>query len=115
MKDDLVYLRHILDAIALVEEYVRGVSWEDFQESQLVQDGVVRQLGIIGEAARRVSTSVQQTHSEIPWSDIVGMRYILIHDYFEVDEKEVWKTVQDDLPTLKDLVTDLESELGEGV
>lgn len=115
MKDDLVYLRHILDAIALVEEYVRGVSWEDFQESHLVQDGVVRQLGIIGEAARRVSTSVQQTHSEIPWSDIVGMRYILIHDYFEVDEKEVWKTVQDDLPTLKDLVTDLESELGEGV
>jgi uncharacterized protein with HEPN domain len=114
MKDDLVYLRHILDAIALVERYVSDVSWEDFQESQLVQDGVVRQLGIIGEAARRVSTSVQQAHPEIPWSDMVGMRNILIHDYFEVDEKEVWKTVQDDLPTLKDLVTDLESELREG-
>jgi len=115
MKDDLVYLRHILDAIALVEAYVRGVSWEDFQESQLVQDGVVRQLGVIGEAARRVSRSVQQTHPEIPWSDMVGMRNILIHDYFEVDDKEVWKTVQDDLPTLKERATDVERELCEGV
>jgi len=115
MKDDLVHLRHILDAIALVEAYVRGVSWEDFQESQLVQDGVVRQLGIIGEAARRVSKSVQQTHPEIPWSDMVGMRNILIHDYFEVDEREVWKTVQDDLATLKERATDVEKELREGV
>jgi uncharacterized protein with HEPN domain len=114
MKDDLVYLRHILDAIALVERYVSDVSWEDFQESQLVQDGVVRQLGIIGEAARRVSTSVQQAHPEIPWSDMVGMRSILIHDYFEVDEREVWKTVQDDLPTLKERATDVERELREG-
>lgn len=113
MKSDLIYLRHILDAIAQIEAYVTGLSWKGFQESQLVQDAVIRQLGIIGEAARRVTGSVQKDHGEIPWSDIKGMRNILIHDYFEVDEREVWKTVQDDLPTLKERATDVERELRE--
>lgn len=113
MKNDLVYLRHILDAIAQIEAYVTGLSWGGFQESQLVQDAVIRQLGIIGEAARRVTSSVQKDHGEIPWSDIVGMRNILIHLNFEVDEREVWKTVQDDLPPLKGRVADVERELRE--
>lgn len=61
----------------------------------------MREITIIGEAARHVSSSLRETHAEIPWSSIIGMRNVLIHEYFEIDVPEVWKTVQADLPMLK--------------
>lgn len=101
MKSDQVYLRHILDAIDRISGYVAGMAFDGFQGSHLVQDAVIRQLGIIGEAARRVSSAMQQAHPEVPWADIIGTRNILIHDYLDVDVQEVWKTIQDDLPVLR--------------
>jgi uncharacterized protein with HEPN domain len=101
MRSDQVYLRHILDAIDRISGYVAGMAFAEFQGSNLVQDAVIRQLGIIGEAARCVSSAMQQAHPEVPWADIIGMRNILIHDYLDVDVGEVWKTIQDDLPVLR--------------
>jgi uncharacterized protein with HEPN domain len=107
MKRDEVYLRHMLDAIDRINGYVAGMPFGEFEFDLMAQDAVVRQLGIIGEAARRVSRSLQEDSPEIPWADIVGMRNILIHDYLEVDLGEVWKTVQDDLPALKEEVLEI--------
>ena len=104
MKSDLVYLHHILDAITQIEEYVRGKSSAAFKHDRLLQDGVIRQLSVLGEAARHVSSALQQSYPTVPWADVVGMCNILIHDYVEIDAAEVWKTVRDDLLVLREQI-----------
>lgn len=100
-KDDTVYLRHILDAIERIQQYLAGVSYDQFLQNTLLQDGVVRQLEILGEAARNISDALQSTHPEIPWGKMIGIRNRLIHAYFEVDLLTVWDTIRSDLPPLK--------------
>ncbi|MBE0433264.1 DUF86 domain-containing protein [candidate division WOR-3 bacterium] len=100
-KDDSLYLRHIIDAIGRIEEYTSGMNYEDFVASNLVQDGVIRQIEIIGEAVKRLSDRTRSMHQEIPWKDVIGMRNKLIHDYFGVDIDAVWDTVEKDIPILK--------------
>lgn len=108
MKDDKIYLRHILDAIGRIESYLDSVEKDEFLgESGLVQDGVVRQLEIIGEAARGLSEGLKKSHPEVPWKEIVGMRNKIIHEYFSVDWLEVWNTSQKDLPVLKEKIQKL--------
>lgn len=100
-RDNGVYLHHIRDAIERVERHLAELSREEFLESELVQDAVVRQLEIIGWAARNLSDDLRQAHAEVPWTEIVGMRNRLIHAYFQVDLEIVWEIVQVDLPLLK--------------
>lgn len=98
---DVVYLRHILDAVAQIEEYLQGVSEEEFYQTHLLQDGVIRQLEIIGEATKQISQATRSMNDHIPWKDMAGMRDKLIHDYFGVDIEQIWLTAVHDLPPLK--------------
>lgn len=100
-RDDSVYLQHILDAIAKTEVYLQGVDEAAFNQNTLIQDGVIRQIEIIGEATRRLSHELRQNYSHVPWADIAGMRDKLIHDYLGVDIEKVWLTAKEDLPVLK--------------
>jgi len=104
-KDDTVFLRHILDAVNWIEEYTHGMDYEGFMDAHLVQDGVIRQLEIIGEATRNLSKELRDKNAEIPWKDMAGMRDKLIHQYFGVDIAAVWDTVTVDIPGLKGSVT----------
>ena len=100
MKDDRERLRHILEAIEQVEKY-SAQGKEAFQKSDLIQNWMVRHIQIIGEAARTLSPELQSRHSEIPWADIIGMRHVLVHIYFDIDLNLVWIVVSQDLPKLK--------------
>ena len=111
MKDDAVFLKHVLDSINQIEEYVDGMGFEDFVSSRLVQDGVVRQLEIIGEATKHLSPELREKYPKTPWEDIAGMRDKLIHHYFGVDLEVVWDTVEKDLPALKKNVKKILGEI----
>jgi len=100
-RDDSVYLKHIRDAILTIEKYTKRTSAPSFQKNTLIQDGVIRQIEIIGEAAKRLSVKIRTENTDIPWQDIAGMRDKLIHDYFGVDIEKVWLTVRNDIPLLK--------------
>jgi Uncharacterized conserved protein len=100
-RDDSVYLKHIRDAILKIEGYTKRVSASSFQKNTLIQDAVIRQIEIIGEATKRISEQTRIEYQDIPWDDIAGMRDKLIHDYFGVDIEKVWLTVLKDIPTLK--------------
>jgi len=106
LKDDEVYIRHILDAIEKIEEYTENISEPDFMDNSLIQDGVVRQIEIIGEAAKQVSKETKDEHPKIQWEDIAGMRDNLIHKYFSVDLEKVLETVEKDIPGLKNSLED---------
>ena len=100
-RDDTVYLRHVLDAVVRIEEYLQGIGEDVFYEQALVQDGVIRQLEIIGEAVKRLSGELRGRHGHVPWEDVAGMRDKLIHDYFGVDLETVWLTAREDMPVLR--------------
>jgi uncharacterized protein with HEPN domain len=88
-------------------EYARGLNEEQFQASGLHQDAILRQLTIVGEAAKRVSAEFRASQPEIPWRQIAGFRDVVVHDYVCVDLQEVWRIVQQDLPPLITLLEPL--------
>jgi len=96
-----VYFQDILDAILNIEEYVGNKGFEEFRQSKLVRDAVIRNLEIIGEAAKNVPKEIKEEHSEIKWREIAGFRDILIHRYFDVNIKILWDLIKDKLPDLK--------------
>jgi uncharacterized protein with HEPN domain len=97
---DLAWILDMLQASRKVLEYASGLSEVAFRTSGLHQDAILRQLTIVGEAAKRVSAEFRVSHPEVPWRHVAGFRDVVIHDYFRVDLQEVWRIVQEDLPAL---------------
>jgi uncharacterized protein with HEPN domain len=98
--DDGVYLHHMLGMSRKVRTLADGKSAADFEEDEVLRLALRHLLQIVGEAAGRVSQPFREANPEIPWDEIVGMRHRVVHDYMGIDEEVVWKTIQDDLPTL---------------
>jgi uncharacterized protein with HEPN domain len=92
MKGDKLYIDHILAAIDRIQSYTEGKTRKAFMSTPMMQDAVIRQLEIIGEATKKVSAATRKKHPDVPWKDMAGMRDRLIHEYFGVDLKAVWDT-----------------------
>lgn len=107
MPRDEVYLLDIVISAKKALRFVEGMTWDNFQGNELVQSAVLHPLEIIGEAARLISESYKESHPEIPWFQMIGMRNRLIHEYFRIQADTVWKTIQEDLPGLIDLIQPL--------
>ena len=106
----LDYLQHLLEAITRIHRYTSGMTEEDFLANELVQDGVIRNLEVIGEAARNIGMhdpAFAASYPELPLKDIYLMRNRLTHGYFSIDMVIVWTTVQRDLLELETQVSHL--------
>lgn len=100
MRDNREKLRDILEAIERINKYsVQGRTV--FEESELIQTWFIQHLQIIGEASRALSGDIREQYPDVPWSQMIGMRNILTHNYFEINLNVIWTVVEKELPKLK--------------
>ena len=99
MKDDLLYVGHIRDAVEHIFEYTKPGKDHFFGDTQC-QDAVMMNFGIIGEATKKMSSERKDRYPEIPWKKIAGLRDVVIHDYAGMDWRTVWNIIESDLPAL---------------
>ena len=100
MKDDRVYLGHILRCISRIEEYTKE-GREKFFSSHLIQDGVIRNLQTLAESSQRLSEGIKLRHPAVDWRGLAGFRNVLVHDYLGVDLEYVYRAVEQDVPRLQ--------------
>ncbi len=105
-RDD-AWLLDMLQSARKALEYANGLSENQFMTDSLRQDAILRQLTILGEASKKISNEMRAAHPEIPWRKVAGFRDVVVHDYFGVDLKEVWRIIQGDLPALAKLLEPL--------
>lgn len=110
-RDQRLYLDDIIQSIQAIEDYIQGVTQEQFNTSQLLQDAVVRRLEIIGEAAGHLPKELTDRYPEIPWRRISGMRNRITHEYFGIVFERVWEVTEKDLPVLKANILKMMQEL----
>jgi uncharacterized protein with HEPN domain len=103
-RDYRFYLEDIGESCQKVLRYTRGLALEQFVNDEKTFDAVVRNLEIIGEAAKHVPLQVRSRHPNVEWSKIAGLRDVVAHEYFGLDEDILWDIVQNQVPTLLDHV-----------
>ena len=100
MKDMRVYAAQVLECVERIKRYTEAMDEQVFLADSMVQDAVIRNLEVIGEAARRVSEEYRAAHPHVPWRSMTALRNVLIHDYERVDPGQLWRVVARDLPPL---------------
>lgn len=112
MKSDLLYLSNIQECIQRIEFYtLEGKA--RFLATPMIQDAVIRNFEIIGEATKRLSPELKNAYSDVAWKQIAGLRDILIHDYLKVNLNRVWGIIEQNLPQLKQTVAEILQKHGE--
>jgi uncharacterized protein with HEPN domain len=106
-------LGDILDSIAAIKGYVKGVDLAGFKHNRMMVDAVLRNIEIIGEAAKNIPAGMRKSHPEIPWTRIIGLRNIVIHEYASVDIETIWKIIKENLPGVEPQLKGISKELEE--
>lgn len=105
-KDYRDYLQDILDSINDTDDFVKGMSFDDFLKDKKSVNAVIRSIEVIGEAAKKIPHSLRKEFPDIPWKKMTGMRDKLIHEYFGVDLEIIWEVIRKDLPSIKPLIVE---------
>ena len=100
-----VRLLHIIDAINEIENYVHDTDLENFVKNSMMFNATLRQLEIIGEASNRLPENLLHENPDIPWARIIGLRNLVIHEYFGIDDFTIWNVIKLNLPSLKEKVS----------
>jgi len=103
-----LYLDDIKLAIKNINKYIKGMRFNDFVKDSKTQDAVVRNLEVIGEAAKHIPQSITKKFPGIPWAQVISMRNKMIHAYFGIDPDIVWQTIKEDLPQLQKQINKIE-------
>ena len=98
---DRTRLLHMLEGIDNIMEFKEGVDFETFANNKLLKFGIFYNVTIIGEAAYKLTKEFIASHSDVPWRDIINMRHVLVHGYYQIDPEILWETVNNDLVELK--------------
>ncbi len=101
------YLNDIYDSIGKIERFTENMKFSQFERDDRTVLAVVKALEIIGEAVKKIPMSAKKKYPQIPWKKISGMRDILVHEYFGINIKVVWKTIKEDIPPIKPLIHEL--------
>lgn len=110
-REHKAYLSDIIGSINKIENYSLDMSFQDFLQNDLVQDGVVRNLEIIGEAVKKIPVEIKRQKPEIEWKKLAGLRDILIHDYFGIDVVIIWDIVRNKVPEIKRNILELYAKI----
>ena len=108
-----LYLQDIVEAANRIALYVEGMTRSAFEADQMRIDAVIRNLGIIGEAVKKIPDSIRERYPSVPWHNIAGLRNRVIHVYFNVDMDIIWDVVQSKLPPLRTQIQRLIKERSE--
>lgn len=108
-----LFLRDMLEAAQKVIRYTAGHPMEAFVADEMAYDATLRNLEILGEAAKNIPEGIRQLHPEVDWRGVAGLRDILAHAYFALDNETLWKIVRTDIPRLLDLLREIEAKLPE--
>lgn len=100
MSRDEAFLLDVLIAARKILRYTDGISQDEFAGNEMLQDAVMRQVQVIGEAASRTSPEMRERHPDVPWHEMVGMRHRLVHDYRQIDLQRVWDAARISVPQL---------------
>jgi uncharacterized protein with HEPN domain len=100
-----VRLHHILEAIDNIFEFINNVSFEDYRSNKILRFAVIKNLEIVGEAAYLLTKDFKEIHPEIEWAEVIGMRHVLVHGYYQIKDEIVWATIQTELLPLKEKVS----------
>ena len=103
-KDWKIRIHDILKSIETIEQYIEGMGFEDFSADRKTVDAVIRHLIVLGEATARLPENICAEHPEIPWYEMRGMRNFVVHEYFNVNDKILWHTIQKNIPPLVPLL-----------
>ncbi len=98
---DIERMQHMFEAVNDILEFAAGKSFDDFKSNKMMKHAIFRDLAVVGEAANLLTKEYRAAHSDIAWNEIIGMRHVLVHGYYEADETIVWQTIIDDLPKLR--------------
>lgn len=110
-KDETAHLRLLLDSVAKIKAYTRGMNRVDFRADGKTQSAVIMQLQVIGELAKKVPASIR-TSIDIPWKQMAGLRDLVSHDYFSLDMEVIWNTVEGSIPETEKKITDYLASIG---
>lgn len=106
-----LYISDIINAITKIERYIENLDFDTFTQKDMVIDAVVRNLEIIGEAAKNIPENVKEIYPNVPWKRMIGLRNIVIHGYFGVDLDNIWKIINENIPEVKPTIMKILDEL----